>query len=177
MKILGIAGKKHSGKSLVAKIIKELYANKNHEEFPVHIIAFADSLKEEVALATGHTVAFINAHKDNFRLILQGWGTDFRRELDWDKYWLDKLAAKVKLLPNNSLVIIPDVRFLNETNMIKTAKGTLWKIERVTTMESLKDNHPSETSLDNYGGFDRVIKNFGTIEELKTQVINIWNQH
>lgn len=136
MKLIGITGRKRSGKDTVADMIIKQLAPK-----VVIKIGFADALKEEVAKATGKSRDFIETNKSHFRLILQGWGTDFRRELDGKNYWINKLGVKILALENVDMVIVPDVRFLNEAQFINEAGGM---VIGVTRAGLIPDNHPSE---------------------------------
>lgn len=161
--IIGLAGFKHSGKDEVAKIISKYC----HQLNP-HRIGYADALKEEVAQAVGVDIEYINQHKDNFRLILQGWGTDFRRKLHGDDYWIRKLGNKLLHTPYTcQLVLIPDVRFHNEVSFIKELNGQVWNVVRFLGTD---DRHTSETELVDYHKFDSVIDNTGTLEQLELRV-------
>ena len=59
--------------------------------------------------------------------------------------------------------IITDVRFPNEAKAIKEKGGILIRINRPQYLDNglviRKDEHPSETALDDYDGFDYVIEN------------------
>ncbi len=70
--------------------------------------------------------------------------------------------------------IITDMRFPNEAQAVKERGGILLRIRRDTA--GILSNHPSETALDDYTGWDAVINNDGTLEELYQQAINITNQ-
>lgn len=166
-KIIGIAGKKKVGKDLVCDYIKELLAPKL-----VNRIAFADALKGEVARGCSVTgkeivdIPFIEKNKDAFRMILQGWGTDFRRNLCDKNYWILKLKDTIDNTPSHIYaVVIPDVRFLNEAYWIKSIGGTVIQVSRRI---GLVDNHISETELCNSDfPFDFYISNESSLEELK----------
>jgi dephospho-CoA kinase len=161
--IIGLSGKKHSGKNTVAKMIETLAG------VSVVEIGFADALKKEVAKACGTSVSFIDEHKDNFRLILQGWGTDYKRKLISDSYWTDKVLQQIQDAINDDiqLVIITDVRFPNEYNFINSLGGILVRISRPIINA---DNHPSETALDSVNNWHHIILNTGTIDDLEPQV-------
>jgi uridine kinase len=58
MKILSLSGKKQSGKTTIANLISDIILKVNPKA-QVHIISWADSLKEEVSKATGYSVAQI----------------------------------------------------------------------------------------------------------------------
>ena len=162
--LIGISGKKRSGKDTVAQILSE------HLENP-SVLHFADALKLEVAKATGFSIRYIEEHKENFRLILQGWGTDFRRKIYGDDYWLkemDKTIGELEFYDMKS-VIIADVRFENEYDYIKSRDGIVIRVERSV---DYSDCHVSETNLDNKE-FDHKILNFGSEIELREKVTKL----
>jgi len=84
--------------------------------------------------------------------------------------------------------IVTDVRFPNEAQAIKDRGGIVIRVNRLTEEQkiaslkaranrpnnaiklALKNEHPSETALDDYDGFDYVIENNGSIEELVEKV-------
>jgi len=164
MYLLGIAGKKRSGKDTVCKLIQELIPHRRIEK-----LAFADALKKELADATGQTVEFINNNKEIFRAGLQWWGTEFRRGLFGDKYWIQKwLDGVVKMDGNVWMVIVPDVRFYNEAKTIVDAGGWMLHVKRTSLVSS--DTHQSETEMgDNYN-YNEIIYNDGSIEDLKGEL-------
>lgn len=160
-RVLGISGKKQSGKDTIAGFLKEI------ADRPVHRLAFGDEVKLEVAEACGATVEFIEEHKALFRKILQWWGTDFRRKMFGDTYWIDKTRAKINGLPDGVVVVLPDVRFPNEANLIAEMQGNLWRVERPGLPST--DTHASETALDGWTGWDATIVNLRGLEELKVK--------
>lgn len=162
MTTISLSGKKSSGKTTIANLIREILVSVGKDN--IHIISWADGLKREVAKASGVSVKYLEEHKDNFRLILQGWGTDFRRNLCSQDYWVDQLLIQLKNLPDKAFVIIPDTRFLNEAQTIQAVNGHLWKINRQTQDV---DTHASENELNDYKGFDLVINNNVQLGELK----------
>lgn len=159
--IIGISGKKRSGKDTVADILLGAHANSIK-------YSFSNPLKCEVARACGVTVEYIEEHKDNFRLILQGWGTDYRRKLFGEDYWIKKMDQAIEQFSGRSLVIIPDVRFMNEYDWVKLHDGIMVRVERPGLPTG--DGHVSETELDNIPNWDIVIRNDGTIKDLIDQV-------
>jgi len=164
MIIIGIAGKKKSGKSLAANYIKAFAPSK------VVIVSYADALKDEVAKACSVNRQYIEDHKDNFRLILQGWGTDYRRKLCGDDYWINKLITRLNEISNitpNAIVIIPDVRFRNEARNILMLNGFLINVTRLSNVDN--DTHESENDLQDYP-FDGTIVNDGTVEQFHDKI-------
>lgn len=156
IKIIGISGKKQAGKDTLCSAIREHYKGQSER------IAFADALKEEVAKATGVTLDFIEANKPHFRLLLQAWGTDFRRWNNGENYWVAQAFKKMLDLPYSvNLIVVPDVRFRSEADYIRECGG---HIIRVTCFhESSSDGHQSEVELDNYEHFYATFSNAGSI--------------
>jgi hypothetical protein len=102
------------------------------------------------------------------RRILQWWGTEYRRDQDPD-YWTKAWGRKVEQLDLEHLhVLIDDVRFMNELNVVKEHGGLIVKIERPGFDGA--NNHASETSLDEYKAWDWVLLNDGTLEEFEMKV-------
>lgn len=63
------------------------------------------------------------------RWILQLWGTEYRRRLDGDDYWRQRVAALITAAPNHNFVVT-DVRFINEAMLLKQYGATLARVIR-----------------------------------------------
>lgn len=195
---VGISGKKRHGKDSVAGII--------HRELtlpglPYRIMrrAFADSLKEEVACflcgqlqgspywepyAIDRMQELIKrmssnnpGDKEPFRLLLQWWGTEFRRQMFREDYWIraleDWVTAWVNALTliKPTVVLIPDVRMENEAEFIRKKGGLLVKVERTGMVDT--DTHASETALDPFSTWDTIVRNDGSLDDLRKRVLNL----
>jgi hypothetical protein len=163
-----------------SRLTNSFYVN-NHSIYEKH--AFADNLKACASIVLGEPVEYFELEffKNSFTAIpisnqegepmtnrefLQILGTEIGRNIDKD-IWVKSLFREY----NKDLDwIIPDVRFVNEAEAIKSRGGILIKVERDT---GYTDNHASEHALDNYTNFDYVIQNNGTIEELISKVKEI----
>jgi hypothetical protein len=166
--LIGISGKKRRGKDTVCDILLKLVPGAMR-------MAFADPLKDEVAAACGVSREFLEQYKANFRQILQGWGTEFRRELYSQTYWIDQTelrleAAKAAKVP---LVIITDVRFPNEWEFIIAHGGHTIRVFR-DSLAADTDTHPSETALDSHT-FDWWVDNNHSLEALEENVKGVWD--
>lgn len=168
MKIIGISGKKQAGKDSAT----EYFISNLLKRYDKCIrIGFADALKDEVVEGCGISREFLEEHKVNFRLIMQGWGTDFRRELFSKDYWLIKLGCKLVEYKNtNTLIIVPDVRFKNEAQLIRDCNGLLIRIQRDKKAFEELDIHASECELDSYDEFDYVVDNNGSLQNLEEEI-------
>jgi hypothetical protein len=162
--VIGVTGKKRSGKDEVFRAIA------GNGLAGVYRLAFADALKEELAEACRVSVQYIEEHKAQFRLGLQWWGTEFRRGLCSDRYWLDKAEHKFEVLTvceQPRIVVFTDVRFPNEADLIKALGGKVWRVVRPGILAS--DPHPSEIAMDGYDC--RNILNNGTLDDLRAEVM------
>ena len=103
------------------------------------------------------------------RKLLQLLGTEAGRQIIHPNIWVNALFADYEdnksdwLSGINSNWIITDVRFPNEAQAIKDRGGILIRINRPQYLDNglviRKDEHLSETALDDYDGFDYVIEN------------------
>jgi hypothetical protein len=165
MKVIGISGKKKSGKDTVANILLMMNDGLNLK------YSFGTEVKKEIATACNCTVDFIEANKDLFRPMLQWWGTEYRRQLFGHDYWIKKMRQALEQFQENNikLVVIPDVRFENELRFLRIEWGApIYRIERVNG--ECNDMHPSEIALDGESDFDFVLYNNGTVSELVNEV-------
>ena len=102
------------------------------------------------------------------RRILQWWGTEYRRAEDPD-YWTKAWTAKAESFDLTAIhILIDDVRFMNELDTVRAENGLIVKIERPGFNGA--GNHASETSLDAYADWNRVIVNDGTLADLQRQI-------
>lgn len=193
--IIGISGKAGSGKDTVAQIIQFLNFQ---EDFPeVHttfrnrpytfwnqewrILKFAYAVKEVASLLTNipvedfekSEVKAMSLGKDwnymTVRDLLQKIGTDAIRDNVHENAWVNALMSQYREGDN---WIITDVRFFNEANAIKERGGVLVRLNRQSDV-LINANHPSETALDDYKGFDFCLDNTGTIDELVESVKDV----
>jgi hypothetical protein len=169
-KLIGICGLKKSGKDTVASILSRALLPQRTVR-----IGFADALKEEVARSLGVTPDYINSNKDNFRLILQGWGTDFRRKLHGEDYWIQKWLSKVAKWPDDvDNILVPDVRFQNEYDVIKELNGVIIRVVRDDINGN--DGHQSERESEGFDPDIRILNNQSLNDldrEVRTRVIKL----
>ena len=102
--------------------------------------------------------------------LLQWWGTEFRRRLHDDLYWINKVDDKIEEIKHEVPgVAIPDTRFRNEAAYVRNMDGgALWKVQRDKPLEDTgrDPNHISEIDLDNWSEWDTTINNNGGLDEL-----------
>jgi len=106
---------------------------------------------------------------------------DYKSEYRNNPFYNDKgiydVTEEDELLhqPMTSNWIITDTRFVNEAEAIKSRGGLLIRVNRNTDgfakhaanfFHQPFEEHPSETALDSYTGFDYIVDNDSTIESL-----------
>lgn len=101
------------------------------------------------------------------RKLLQLWGTEYRRA-QCESYWCDH--GKEKILKTEGLIFIDDIRFPDEVDMIRSEGGVVIRLERPGGSRIATPDHPSETALDGYKGFDATIINAGDVTDLRESV-------
>lgn len=127
--IIGISGPARSGKDTLCNQFLEIL---NEMKISAYRSAFADQLKLECEKFIKDTLdidVFTNdtEEKNIIRPMLVTWGTHVRRKLDND-IWIKKLEQSMK---NDSITIIPDVRFRNEFEFVKNNNGYIFFIDRI----------------------------------------------
>lgn len=104
------------------------------------------------------------------RYIQQVVGTDLGRQKIDPNLWTTLAGRKVRnLIDKGERVVMDDMRFPNEYDMVKQMGGECWCIynPRVSIPVS---KHPSEGLLSNHS-FDVALINDGTVEDLERQIL------
>jgi energy-coupling factor transporter ATP-binding protein EcfA2 len=161
--IIGIVGKKGSGKDTLYSIIRGFVPSAER-------VAFGDGVKEELAQACGVSVAELEAQKERYRAGLQWWGTEFRRGND-QNYWIRRTQQQIglRIMRGASVIIVTDVRFPDEVSLIERMGGILLKIVRPGLPE---DPHSSERLAGEFIS-PFTIHNDGTLDDLRERVADL----
>lgn len=211
-RIIGITGLAGSGKDTIGDIITNNYSNWEK-------MSFASHLKDVTALLFGMDRKMLagetpedrakREQPDEFwskkmgkdftpRYALQFLGTNLLRNKLHQNIWVDCLERKI--LNSKKNIVITDVRFPNEINMIKSIGGEIWRVERGTLpdwfrkVESWNQNrenleydipyyvpeisniHESEWKWVGVDNPKHIIHNHGSIEDLKNKVLQVLNE-
>lgn len=169
--IIGLSGYARSGKDTIAKILVDEYGYTR--------IGFADAIREFLMginpiLSDGYRLGeIVKLHgweiakaQDEVRRLLQETGT-VARSLFGESFWVEILLSKIG--PEDKIVI-PDVRFSNEANIVQMLGGAVWKVSRPGVGPI--NAHISESDMESYE-VDAEIDNSGTIEDLTFVVRNL----
>jgi hypothetical protein len=194
--LIGISGKKRHGKDSFAKFVRNEFDGSIH----VSTRPFAAALKEECAefvarelrpfwlpqmgecdMTEPHEVladmvADDPERKEPYRLLLQWWGTEFRRNMCAEGYWLVQHERWVNAFAGRTpgdaplVVLVPDVRFANEKSYIQSRGGVVVRVIRGSMEEG--DPHPSETALDDCLTFDYWVRNDHSLHHLAAKAVD-----
>jgi hypothetical protein len=167
MKIIGIIGKKGSGKTTFAN-----YLQAEFEKAPKELalrFSFGKPLKQMIEQAEICSHKELYEEKTAFsRLMMQKIGTEIIRRIDPDyfcKQMWNGLHTAFSHEPT-SIIIIDDVRFKNEAQLIRSLGGILIKIER--EIQKQEDNHTSEIEQDTIR-YHLLYQNNVSLENLQKQ--------
>ncbi len=209
-KIIGITGLAGSGKDTIGD---NLVANSPNWEK----VSFASHLKDVASLLFGFDRKMLAGETpedravrelpDKFwsekmgkdftpRFALQFLGTNLLRNQLHQNIWVDCLERKI--IESDKNIVITDVRFPNEIDMIRSIGGEIWRVERgelpnwFRKVESFQINgtenlmydipyyvpevqtiHESEWKWVGYDRPNHIFTNDGTIEELNKKVLDI----
>lgn len=174
--IVGIAGKKQSGKSTVASKLCEHGFTEMSLANPVksaaHVILNHLGLSwADICVAEADKEAVIEPLGHSYRAMLQTLGTDWGRALNPD-IWLNCAEHKLLKLSGGN-VVVSDVRFENEAAFIRAHGGLIVHLVRHS---SAVDAHASEAGIIVQHG-DVVVSNNGSLEGLFNRVFMAVNNH
>lgn len=168
MLLIGLTGYARSGKDTVAQ---RLCAKNGFKQF-----AFADPIREALfklnPIVNGgvrlqdimKTYSWDDA-KDEYpeiRHLLQRLGAEVGREMFGPNFWVRQIEHRIKH-SNAERVVISDVRYPNEAQMIKDNGGQIWRVRRTGFYPI--NNHGSESAMDKWKA-DQEFANTGSIADL-----------
>ena len=162
--VIGLGHKARHGKDTAAEhIIRQTKGAARRYSFGTGLYAVARAL-------------FNMTEKD--APLLQALGTEVGRRHDNDR-WVRTTYWQIKD-DRPRIALLPDVRFPNEAEFVKSLGGILIKVSRFNTdgtpfVTTDRDpNHPSEISLDSFNGWDYVINApSGRMDHLRERVDDI----
>jgi hypothetical protein len=151
-KIIGVVGKKRSGKDSIADYLVKNY---NYQRY-----SFAESMRQFACNVFGWTKEWIEKYKEDidpfwgisYRQFMQHLGTDYMQfglakafpqfeKITGREVWVKSFMQFRSKHPAN--YVLSDVRFSHEATMIKKNGGSLLHVER-PSFDVLADPHLSE---------------------------------
>lgn len=199
--IVGLVGRAGAGKDTCAQILADAqafatvaFADALRRElvgaFGIDPRLFANrTTKEQVqpALALGRAneprfIELMRALGEDLtrprspRGLMRLWGTQYRRALDGENYWLMRLHETVEALQGQGWrrIAITDIRFLNEAAFTRDIGGTTWRIHR-RLADAVPPDHDSEAEVDQITP-DLRFHNDGTVSALVYDVLCAYEQ-
>lgn len=168
--IIGITGRKRHGKNTAAEGLVPL---------GFEVIGFADDLKDAAlqlnpriengwrlkTLVERYGWEHVKDHYPEARRILQRLGTDVVRTRD-PEFWLK--VFRQKLTPGRK-VVVADVRFDNEAELVRSLGGVVVEVVR-PDLSTNTDTHASEAGVD-ASLIDLVLLNSGTAEDMQRRLV------
>ena len=88
-------------------------------------------------------------------------------------YWVSRALSKMQ---KGDRAVIADMRYRSEAAQIKEfadKSGIKSLVVRINRFDESPSTDPSERDMDNYGSFDHIIENKGTIEEFEDKVLRM----
>jgi energy-coupling factor transporter ATP-binding protein EcfA2 len=144
-KIIAFSGYKGSGKDTAASNFKRLLPHVTHN---IQIFSFAFNLKKELSEILGQSLEWLEANKNNpvIRHMLQWYGTEFAKGERGSDVWIKALEKEIAALKEPAIILIPDLRFVEEAKWVKAQEGIIFKVTKKGHIN--EDIHISETELD-----------------------------
>lgn len=174
MILIGLAGRAGSGKDTFADALYDHHAFvKTSFAAPLKLAAQAifgfsseqlndRNLKEAVSDYWGFSP----------RQALQKLGTEGVRDVFGDSTWMKRWALTYHTMKDTDHIVVTDVRFNNEAEMIRSLGGTIIHIVRPSNPFGIGTAHRSEQGVNHVIG-DLVVENDGTLKELQDCAIGI----
>lgn len=170
--IIGLTGAAFSGKDTVG-----IYLARSHN---FSMFAFADPIREGLKAMLDLTASdFKPENKERTidwigrspRQLMQSLGTEWGRELVGATIWTDHMARRIDSATRaGEDVVITDVRFNTEVDLIKRLGGEIWRVSRPNAETTSHWTHRSETEAAAIA-HDRQLINDGTVEQLYEQIV------
>ena len=169
IKLIALTGAAGSGKSTVAKHL-------SNKRIPFVRTKFSGTLKKMLMQIPNVTIDMIEGElkeepQELFggktpREVMQTLGTEWGRDSVYSKIWLDSWERSICDL---TYVVVEDLRYLNEAELVKNRGGEIWRIKRP---DYQCNGHISETEMKGIDP-DLTIRNNGSVEELHAMIDSI----
>ncbi len=179
--IIGLAGKKRSGKSTIASV---LAANHGFTE-----IILAGPLKAALSrmFAAGGIDNFLELPKEDIiprigaspRHLMQTLGTEWGRQLIHPHIWLrmaENRMAHERLLYRHDKFVISDIRFEDEAAWVRSMGGIVMHVHNAKAQQA-DDAHASEAGVEFQDGdafFNNSKVDMGSLEVRLAALIEVW---
>jgi len=149
--IIGLAGPAGVGKTTAAKWLQRSADYK--------LISFANPLKESLVVLTGLDLSWFTDQDKKEREIpwipnitprklMQLFATEFIRDVICHDFFIQRMQQQISQLMRNGIsLVIDDVRFDNEANLIRENDGVIVHLQRNFTPKIDSKSHASEKGV------------------------------
>ncbi len=159
------------GKSTAARFLQSQGFDVVSFAAPLRSMVF--SLLLDLGYSSGEAFTLLHDRKEEVlpalgvstRHLLRTLGTEWGRSCVHPELWLMSFRSRLAGL---QLVVVDDVRFPNEAQLIQQLGGEVWKVLRPG--QDRPAEHSSDGGLEDWDGFARTIDNSSGLEALKGQV-------
>lgn len=133
------------------------------------------SLLLDLDYSSGEALSLLHERKEELlprlgvstRHLLRTLGSEWGRSCVHPSLWLHSFQCRIAGQP---LVVVDDVRFANEAQLICQLGGEIWQLRRPGHERPAE--HISDGDLDGWDGFARTLSNAGSLEDLEAQVLS-----
>ena len=170
--IIGLTGKAFSGKDTVGA-----YLSRAHN---FSMLAFADPIRDALLAAFAlEPRQFSPQHKETVidwlgkspRQLMQSLGTEWGRQMIKPTLWTDLMEQRIRrsIQAGDTDIVITDVRFHTEVELILRLGGAIWRVHRPEADTTAHADHLSETEAADIHA-RHYLMNDGTLEQLYEQI-------
>ncbi len=169
IRLIALTGAAGSGKSTVAKYLSK-------QRIPFTRTKFSGTLKRmlmQIPCVTDDMIegSLKEEPQELFggkttREVMQTLGTEWGRDSVYSKIWLDSWERSICDL---TYVVVEDLRYLNEAELVKDRGGEIWRVKRP---DYQCNGHISETEMEGIKP-DLTIRNSGSLSELHAMIDSI----
>lgn len=107
-------------------------------------------------------ILFEKPYSDRVRILQQLWGTEYRRNMHGEDYWLKRHRAHLGARPNENFTAT-DIRFVNEGFYVRRRGGVVWRILN-NRVDHRRCTHSSELEIPDVQPH-LWVENHGTLDE------------
>jgi hypothetical protein len=158
--VIGLCGKAGSGKDTVSQLIDSSLRSYNISCITIH---FAKALKDIAKSVFG----WDGQKNEKGRRLLQVIGTDCARAYN-ENFWIEKWENNISNC-SEDVVLVPDVRFINESQAIHRRNGVILKVVGRSFDLGVNSTHPSEIGLPE-NEVDYILNNDSSMDILQERV-------
>lgn len=178
MLLIGLTGRAFAGKDTVADHLK-----RHHGFFKM---AFADPLREGLKTLFGlgdwnfspegkeEDIPWIGQSP---RQLMQSLGTEWGRDRVHPEIWCRHMDLRVRARARtgHGLLVIPDIRFVEEARFVHSRGGKIWRVVRPDAPTTVHADHSSEQEQNRIEE-EVTLLNDGTLEQLFEQADELLDQ-